>query len=436
MTPPGTAPIPRRLLAARIAYVAIILIATMWRLEFTPDLAAALHRLTRALSPRPGWNDAIDALRNLTLFAGMGTVWIVTSVAPRLGTEIRNATISGFALSALVEGLQLFSPVRTASIMDVATNGGGALLGALGTAVLIGRVHAARGRRSYLGVPMLLVAGANVVAVAAEAVTPLFRSEPVPGLHGDPLTRLRVMLLVAGPLERWQIPWLDVPLYAAAAFLGVMLFVERGGEARRAWLPVAIVGAVLAVVLEPAHGMLGLSIRWEAALTHAVAVALGAAVAARALPGLTQALRGARRARAAIAAYAALLVLWGWRPLLPRLDLHEIRQQIVLARLIPMESLAVRTDVFTAMHVLQQFFLYLPLGAVLAVWPLKRTGFWSGLGPAVLFAAAIELGHVVIDERLFDITNALLAWAGLVVGWVIVRRSGFAPYGEALGSGP
>jgi len=44
----------------------------------------------------------------------------------------------------------------------------------------------------------------------------------------------------------------------------------------------------------------------------------------------------------------------------------------------------------------------------------------------------LELGHVVIVERTFDVTNALVACAGLGIGWIVVRRSGFAPYGEAL----
>jgi hypothetical protein len=198
-------------------------------------------------------------------------------------------------------------------------------------------------------------------------------------------------------------------------------------------LTTALGGGALAFLLEPAHGLVGISVRWEAAVTHAIAIALGAWAAPRLLPPLTHALRGAARALAALVAYAALLVVWGWRPLIPRLDPDEIRAQFSVAQLIPMESLAVRTDVFTAMHVLQQFFLYLPIGALLAVWPLRAKGLWSGLWPSVLFAAVVELGHILIESRLFDITNALLAWAGLVVGWIIVRRSGYTPYGEALG---
>jgi len=67
---------------------------------------------------------------------------------------------------------------------------------------------------------------------------------------------------------------------------------------------------------------------------------------------------------------------------------------------------------------------------VLAVWPLRRP---PHLWPAVWLAVGIEAGHIVIAERFFDVTNALVACAGLGIGWLVVQRSGFAPHGEAPG---
>ena len=72
------------------------------------------------------------------------------------------------------------------------------------------------------------------------------------------------------------------------------------------------------------------------------------------------------------------------------------------------------------------------MGALLAVWPLRLSGRWSRLAPALLLAVVIEAGHIVIADRFFDVTNALVAWAGLGIGWTVVRRSGFTPYGAAL----
>ncbi len=169
---------------------------------------------------------------------------------------------------------------------------------------------------------------------------------------------------------------------------------------------------------------------------HGLALGLGAWAAHRRLAVLTQALRGSARARAAIFAYGSLLVFWGWRPLLPETDVTAIGAQLTPSHLIPLQSLAGRVDVFSALHVAQQFLLYVPLGSMLAVWPLRLAGRWSHLRPALWLAAVIEAGHLVIVDRYFDVTNALVACAGLGIGWVVVRRSGFAPYGAALARSP
>ncbi|PYO26795.1 MAG: hypothetical protein DMD73_11490 [Gemmatimonadetes bacterium] len=420
----------QRFLAARWGYVVVVLLATLTQLHFSPDLAAAGERLARAFTPSLGWRDAIDGLRNTVLFAGLGAVWVVTSRSGNVRAEIRRATLVGLALSATVEGLQVFSPVRTASIVDVTTNTLGALLGAGGVALLIAAVVGAKGARSYLGVPTLLVAGAYAGAALCEALTPLFGPAALPWTAGGPVGRLDAALHAAGPISFDTLPLIDLLLFAPVGFLFVMLLRERGRDARR--VGVAGAGAGLALVAELGHGMLGFPIWWGAVLVRVAGVGLGGWAAQRALPALTQLLRGAARARAALLAYGALLVLWGWRLFLPRTDLHAIAAQLAPESLVPLASLAQRVDAFSALHVLQQFLLYLPLGSMLAVWPLRLTGRWAHLWPGLWLAVVIELGHVLIVDRTFDPTNALIACAGLAIGWVVVRRSGFVPYGEAL----
>jgi len=417
-----------RFIAARLAYVAVVVVATVTQLDFSPDLAAAAQRLARAFTPSLGWRDAIDGLRNAALFGGLGVVWVVTSPSGRVRAEIWRATLVALALSATVEGLQVFSPVRTASIVDVTTNTLGACGGALAMALLVTAVVRARDGHFLLGVPTFLLAGAYTLAVLCEALTPLFRSDRLPGVEGGPLTLLDTALDRSVPIRPGEVPLLDVLLYAPAGFLVVTWLIERVGSARRVWPAVAGVGAGLAFAAEFIHGTFGLSIRWEAAATHAVAVGAGAWAAQRWLPVLRTALRGWPRARAALVAYAALLVLWGWRPFLPKTDAGALAQELTAAHLVPLASLSGRVDVFSALHVAQQFLLYLPLGSVLAVWPLRgRGGFW----PAVWLAVGIEAGHIVIADRFFDVTNALVACAGLGIGWLIVQRSGFAPHGES-----
>src|SRR5438067_10617487 len=308
----------QRFRAARWGYVAVVLLATLTQLHFSSDLTAAGERLVRAFTPSLGWRDAIDGLRNTVLFAGLGAVWVVSSRSGNVRAEIRRSTLVGLALSATVEGLQVFSPVRTASIVDVTTNTLGALLGAGGVALLIAAVVAAKGARSYLGVPTFLLAAAYGGAALCEALTPLFGPAALPWTAGGPLGRLNAALAAAGPISFDSLPLVDLLLFAPAGFLFVMLLRERGREA--GWVGVAGAGAGLALLAELGHGMLGFPIWWGAVLVRMAAVGLGAWAAQRALPALTPVLRGAARARAALFAYGGLLVLWGWRLFMPRTD--------------------------------------------------------------------------------------------------------------------
>src|SRR5207244_1625322 len=209
---PGQGPAARgelsvqRFVAARWGYVAVVLLATLTQLHPSPDLTAAGARLARAFTPSLGWRDAIDGLRNTVLFAGLGAVWVVTSPSGAVRAEIRRATLVGLALSATVEGLQVFSPVRTASIVDVTTNTLGALVGAGAVALLIAAVVAAKGARSYLGVPSFLVAGAYGAAVLCETLTPLFGPAALPWTAGGPVGRLNAGLAAAGPISFDSLP--------------------------------------------------------------------------------------------------------------------------------------------------------------------------------------------------------------------------------------
>lgn len=425
----------QRLTAARAAYVVIVLLATLTGLDVSADLATAASHLLRAVTPSLGWRDAIDGLRNVALFAGLGVVWVVTPVSGDVGRAVRQAAIAGLALSVVVELSQVFSAVRVTSIVDVATNAAGAAGGAVLTAVMIDVVRRSKGARSYLGLPSLVVAGGYGIATLCEALTPLFSSDLVPGVDGGPSYRLQVALQFALPLTWREVPWLDLVLFAPAGYFAVVWLNERPRRLPNAWILVAAAGAVLAAAAELFHGPFGLPIRWEAAALRAIAVALGALVASRSLAPLTQELRGSARAGAALIGYMALLVYWGWRPFQPRVSGARIAEQLTTGHLVPLASLSGRVDVFSALHVLQQFALYLPLGSLLAVWPLRLKGRWSNLWPAILLAVVIEIGHIAIDERFFDVTNALISVSGLAIGWIVVRRSGYAPYGEASPAG-
>src|SRR2546430_17210423 len=81
----------QRFVAARWGYVAVVLLATLTQLHFSPDLSAAAERLVRAFTPSLGWRDAIDGLRNTVLFAGLGAGWGGTARAGHLRARVRRA---------------------------------------------------------------------------------------------------------------------------------------------------------------------------------------------------------------------------------------------------------------------------------------------------------------------------------------------------------
>jgi hypothetical protein len=205
----------------------------------------------------------------------------------------------------------------------------------------------------------------------------------------------------------------------------VVLLGEARGSHAGAWRRAALVGAVLVVVAHLLHGAIGLPVRIEAAATDALALGLGAWVAARwTARASADRIHSARTGMLPLA-YAALLVLWGWRPFVPETSVSAMAAQFTPVRFVPLASLSARVDVFSAVHVVQQFLLYLPLGALMTAVPTRSARGATLLAAGAALAFGIELGHVVVAGRYFDVTNALIACAGLGMGWAVMRRAGF-----------
>ena len=416
---------------ARVLYFVILLIATLW--PFTPDYSPALvaERLARALSPTIHARDAIDGARNLVLFGGWGLVWAVTGRGnlPRL---LRNATITGLCVSVFVEAVQLFSRDRNPSLLDVASNTAGAFGGALALVGLALVVRSRRDEKSFLGLPALTFAGGYATACALETWIPLFRQDPVLGAVGGPLNRFRVTVGAVELASLLDPPVIDAILFAPLGVLSVAALFELGiGYRRAAWLT-AVLGAAMAVIMEFAHGVLGLPISVGAMVTHAGAIAAGAIAGERLVPAVARHLTGARRVRTFLTTYAVVLSLWSLRPFVPEFDAGMIARKLDRPWWLPLASLGMRFDFYSVVDVCAPFFLYLPLGALLAVWPLRRHGPLRGPLPGVYLAVLLEASQVLVEGRLPDITDALVQASAVLVGWAIMRRTGYPKRGTLL----
>ena len=404
----------------------MILLATLTSLHLDPSLSDASERLARALHPRLMARDVVDAVRNIALFAGLGVLWIATMPRPRVH-DVVVVTAFGALISFSVECAQLFSPIRTASLIDVMTNTIGACVGA-GSMLLAMRVTAALSSRPrLLDVPLVGIAIAYVGASLAEIVTPLFRQEHIPDILGS---RLHIALSTMPPFSLAHAPWLDFVLFIPAGVLITAFVLEEHGWERRAaarlWGLVA--GVLIAALAELAHGAVGGVIRSDVAMVHALSFALGALVGPIAVDAFI-AIRDLRRRLAIfLFSYSALLAIWAWRPFRPRFDRWWVSAQFGESHLVPLAALASRVDLFSVGHLASIFLLYVPLGAVLALRPPLRLrdperGTAVGLRFGLLLVGVLELGHVGLADRTFDVTNAMVQSAGMWIGWLLTKRS-------------
>lgn len=397
-------------------------------------MARVMERLRRALSPDLSGSDVIDGLRNAALFAGFGVTWAVSSQKRSAWRVVLESVAAALLLSGVIELVQLWSPRRTSSVLDVMIDTAGAFIGVTATAAVIAGVRRSRGRKSWLRMPTWFLAGAYSGAVLAEATGPLFRQEQIPLSGINPIARLRTALLHAPvALTSWYVAMdlvLDAILFAPAGALWVVALCERGVDGRRAVLLVAVAGAVCFTCAELLHGIFGLQIVPIAIAAHILGVLLGAVLAQWLYQRNFVQGGSGRTVHFVRIGYASLLVLWSTRPFLPSIDLQAIVQQLSTNQIIPMLSLAGRRDLYSVMHVIRQTLLYVPAGAILAVWPVAKRGWMAHLLPVVYAAILLELTHLVIEGRFFDTTNIILACAGAMLGWVVMRTAGIGVMGR------
>ena len=418
----------------RIGYLGVIALATLSDLRFEPDLEAARARLGRALQPTYAAKDVVDAARNLALFAGWGALWAATSKSVTAFRTILAATMIGASFSLVVEGVQLFSSFRNTSILDVITNSLGALAGAVTIIVMIRVAARHRHRDSYLGIPSFTFAGAYFVASMLFALA-VVRPNQYRDAWGGPQRRFSISLEHFDWSHGFNLATgAEALIFVPLGFLAVTALREaRWGVWPAAYL-VAAFGLVATSTVEAARGLLGLEMNAGAAAAHGVGVLMGALAAAFGLPRLETRLTPARAAALAGTFYTAVVLAWSWKPFLPETNWQLIREQLVFERLVPLTAHAWRVDFFGVSDIGAGFSLYLPLGALLAAWPLRQTGPLSGIWPGLYIAVISEVGQIIVAGRYFESTDMLVQCAGVLLGWVMMRQAGFrsTPNAESL----
>ena len=417
---------------ARLAYVVVILIATLSNLHADPTWADVPPRLVRALDLTPRLSDAIDAVRNILLFAGLGVVWIATSRLRRPAATLFRVTIISLVMSACIEALQLFSPVRNASLIDVTTDTIGGLAGGVITLLAFAVLDDTADERSYFGIPSALFAVSYCVATIMEAFMPLFRQDLLPQLGGSVGDRIARAIAAIRLESVTEIPLIDVLVFFPAGVFVVIALMESGVSTVLAALAAICLAAIVYPVVEVVHGVAAEPILLGAALTHVVAASLGAVVAAGAMRSFAARYPVRLRARIVAVAYAIAVSVWSWRPFQLDLSGAAMAEQFTPSHIIPLKALAQRGDLFSVTDVVAQGVLFVPLGALLAVWPLRSKGPLRGVLPAIYLAILLETGKIPIAERFMDVTHILIQSAGAALGFLLLRRVGYRVRGELL----
>ncbi len=419
--------------AARAGYLLIILVATLTNLHFEPNMADVAMRLHRALDLSVRMNDVVDGARNVVLFAGLGAVWLATTHTTRPLRVIARVTALGLVLSFGVEVLQLFSPLRRSSILDVTTDTLGTLAGALGTLVAFESVKSKVGKPSYVGIPAFVFALSYGAAILMETFFPLLRQDLLPNLGGEVRQRLAEAWAAIDPHWAANLPLTDIVIFFPLGVFAVATAAEAGIPFAVAWPIVALVGTAMVALVELAHGVALLPIVPAAILVHAAGIAGGALVAALGLNAYAARLSDRARPKLLLTAYAIILMTWSWRPFRLELNPQAMAAQFSVEHLIPLRALASRMDLFSVTDVVAQFVLFLPIGALLTVWPLRRGGPLGGLFPALYLSVLLELGKIVVAERFLDVTHILIQCSGAAIGWLLIHRAGFRSYGALFG---
>jgi len=216
-----------------------------------------------------------DVIANVVAYVPLG---VFTALWPRRASPVARAALAlgcGFALSFVLETLQMFTPPRDASLVDLASNSAGALLGGLAGASLV-RAHRTRKAMSALRHGAFLPGKIGDLGLALLALWLVAQVNPGIPLFAVTFDAERAMSGVA-PVAPDAAFVLIEAAESAFQILGVGLFVALLLRERRyiGGAVLLLVGAALVAKSAAAMVMLKPSV-WETWLKSGVSIGMTA----------------------------------------------------------------------------------------------------------------------------------------------------------------
>jgi VanZ family protein len=387
--------------------------ATLLPFDFSASGEQVAARL-RLLWERP-WSvrSRADAIGNVLLFLPWGfllAIWRAGRGRSLVAT-LCLALLSGAALSGSLELTQLFAPSRYPSVIDLATNTFGSVVGASvgwpvarwALPIASIRIRQLIGSRPLAGCALATAVGlvlARLVAGTWKAATRKVRPIPFGSLAG----------LWAGTAE--LLTWMLVGgVFALAAR-------ESGRRGARALSWAVACGVGLRLAMEAVRRVIaGREVDPPSVVLATLGSAVGASTVAFAVS------RDARRwITPALVIWGLVAVLGAWNPprfTWPHPPFWRPEWVVPFWSYFDSRSLANLGDLIEAVLV------FAPMGALLAARSWRQ----SFLGAALIglgLGVGLEIGQVFIPGRTADLTDALSAAAGAGLGWSLWR------WGESL----
>ncbi len=399
-----------------------ILYGTTIPFDFSASSAQVAAKLQKVLEQPWQTASRMDMVSNILLFLPWGfllSVWLADR-GTGYAVSLIVASLTGMALSGFVEFLQLFTPTRITSLIDVATNLSGSLTGAvIGwplarwasplTQPWLRRVVSAR--------PM--VAGSLLVAagLTISSLAPFDVSIDLGNLKKS-IKSARPMpfgLAVDGsefPAEPWS--WARETLtWMMVGGLFMLAFREAGRTGFRAIGGSAAAAGGLSLAIE----VLQLTIRSRVTDTTSVVWSLAGSLSGAMIVGRSGAADSRRWLGPAMALWFIIGMIEAWTP--PNFAWPETHV-LTPERLVPFLQYYRRTDIYALADLSSQTMFFVPLGALLAA-RFQRISAWVCVGIGLLLGVVLEVGQLFIVDRTSEITDALSAGLGAGLGFELWR---------------
>jgi glycopeptide antibiotics resistance protein len=441
---PGATGNPRGLLwLAALVYTVFVIYGSLVPLEFRAkpwDEAVAQFSAIPFL--KLGIGSRADWMANLLLFIPLSYLWMGALTAG--GGRLRDAFASlalipaAVMLSLGIEFTQLFFPQRTVSQNDILAEGLGGLIGVLAWWATGSRfvdwllswqhTHARAAlaeRLAWLYLAGVLIYNVLPLDLTISAVE-IFHKWRDGNVNLIPFGRLQDDAAYA----LYEVAT-DALIWTPLALLWRL---DGTRSAWRAWGMTLATAAGLEVMQLFVYSRVSdVTDLFTAALGAALGCFIGARLAAREAAAGPSLAWSAWLPFALAAGWMAALLFVFWFPFDFHTDGAFIKSRLDFVQRVPFEVYYFGTEFRAITEVLRKTLFFSPLGGLLA-WGVARQP-WRWRSPLfalamlvlMLMPALIELGQVMLPEKIADTTDWLLAWLGGLAGYVVARRMLHAP---------